>query len=63
MPVQSVYVLLTAEAGRTLQIFNLEMKAKMKAHNMTEGEHDDNHLNFLSFSRLDIIHLDERSWP
>lgn len=24
-------------AGRTLQIFNLEMKAKMKTHNMTEG--------------------------
>lgn len=23
-------------AGRTLQIFNIEMKSKMKAHNMTE---------------------------
>lgn len=23
-------------AGKTLQIFNIEMKSKMKAHNMTE---------------------------
>ena len=29
--------LLLLSAGRTLQIFNLDLKAKMKSHNMTEG--------------------------
>ena len=30
------FVPLLLVAGKTLQIFNIEMKSKMKAHNMTE---------------------------
>ena len=29
-------LILSFSAGKTLQIFNIEMKSKMKAHNMTE---------------------------
>jgi clathrin heavy chain len=32
-PISKVIAL---KAGKTLQIFNMELKAKMKAHNMTE---------------------------
>ena len=31
-----IYAKLLFLAGKTLQIFNIEMKSKMKAHNMTE---------------------------
>ena len=33
---QPIDVIVIFLAGKTLQIFNIEMKSKMKAHNMTE---------------------------
>jgi len=35
-PVSSTLFSLPFSAGRTLQIFNIEMKSKMKAHTMVE---------------------------
>lgn len=36
MPFIEIYVFFSITAGKTLQIFNIEMKSKMKAHVMTE---------------------------